>query len=253
MTWTLIRTTGFVAYAFLSGAAIWGLLVSTGILGRGASPKKLTNLHESLSMAAILSTVGHLVFLYFDEFVEFGLAQLLVPGQSIWQPQAVSLGILAFYGLIVITASFYVRAKIGQKRWRLLHFASFGVWVSALAHGIMAGTDTSTVVGITLYSSTATAIVFLTVIRGYLVANPSKPSRNARPDRVNPRAGARASAERDDGHAPVSEHRPASDGPAVPAAAHGPRPLGGEDPFAPSAAALRARPPRTRPSPTPTE
>ena len=184
MTWILIRTTGFVAYAFLSGAAIWGLLVSTGILGRGASPKRLTNVHESLSMAAILATIGHLVFLYFDEFVQFNVAQLMVPGQSDWKPRAVSLGIVSFYGLMIITASFYFRAKIGQKRWRTLHFASFGVWVAALAHGIMAGTDTSTVVGVTVYSSTATAIAFLTFIRGYLVANPAKATRASRPARA---------------------------------------------------------------------
>lgn len=185
MTWILIRTTGFVAYAFLSAAAIWGLLVSTAVLGRGMPPKRLTYVHESLSMAAILATIGHVVFLYLDEFIEFGPPELFVPGASAWKPTAMSLGIVAFYGLLLITASFYARTRIGQRRWRLLHFASFGVFASALAHGIAAGTDTKTVLAVVLYSSTATAVVFLIVIRGYLL---NAAVRRVRGAAVNPRA-----------------------------------------------------------------
>ena len=191
MTWLLIRTTGLVAYAFLSAAAIWGLLVSTGILGRGTSPKNLTYMHESLSVAAILATIGHIVLIYFDEFIGFALGDLFIPGRAAWRPTAVSLGIVAFYGLSVITASFYVRPKIGQRRWRLLHFASFGVYLSALVHGIAAGTDSGTVLGVVLYSSTATAIAFLTAVRGRLVARPAQNRSNRTDGKANPTADAR--------------------------------------------------------------
>lgn len=201
MTWILIRTTGFVAYAFLSAAAIWGLLVSTKILGRNASPKSMTYVHESLSMAAILATIGHLGFLYLDDFVEFGPRELLVPGASGWRPTAVALGIFAFYGLVVITASFYVRTRIGQRRWRLLHFASFGVFVSALAHGITAGSDTGTLFATVLYSASATAVLFLVVLRGFLVrAASSAPATRRQP------AGTRHPVATPEPPAPAQEH-----------------------------------------------
>jgi hypothetical protein len=182
MTWILIRATGFVAYTFLSGAAIFGLLVATKMLGRSASPKSLTYTHESLSVAAILATIAHMGFLYMDSFIEFTPKELTVLGASDWNPTAVNMGIMAFYGLVIITLSFYVRKRIGQAAWRILHFASFGVFLSAAYHGISAGTDSSTVFAVIIYSSTISLVVGLTITRIVLVRGSDKSSR--RPARV---------------------------------------------------------------------
>ena len=39
--------------------------------------------------------------------------------------------------------SFYVRSKIGQKTFRLLHYASYAAFLLVTWHAIGAGTDTS--------------------------------------------------------------------------------------------------------------
>jgi predicted ferric reductase len=78
-----------------------------------------------------------------DQYIEFGWADVLVPGVASWEPTAVALGITSFYGLAVVTLSFYVKGLIGQNAWRAIHYLAFGTFVGALLHGILAGTDTA--------------------------------------------------------------------------------------------------------------
>jgi len=182
MTWIVIRAAGFVAYLLLALSAIWGLVVSTDMLGRSASKKTLTFMHESLAVGSLLATAVHMLFLYLDEFVEFGPKDLFVPGVSEWEPLSVAFGVVAFYGLVLITVSFYVRRFIGQKAWRFIHFGSFGVFVGAATHGIMAGTDTATPVGIGIYAGSIVIIVALAVVRTLMTGAPARPAgRTPRP------------------------------------------------------------------------
>ncbi|MBT8207220.1 MAG: hypothetical protein KJO18_03005, partial [Acidimicrobiia bacterium] len=87
---------------------------------------------------------------------------------SLWEPLAVAFGVMAFYGMVVVIASFYVRQRIGQTAWRMIHYLSFGVFASSAAHGLMAGTDSGNPVVIGLYGSTIAAVVMLTILRGFL-------------------------------------------------------------------------------------
>jgi len=181
-TWVIIRASGIVAYVLLALSAMWGLVVSSTLLGRAASAKRLTHVHESLSIGALLATLTHAVALTFDEYVPFSVADVVVPGASDWHPGASALGVTAAWGLLVITLSFYVRRHIGRRAWRLLHFGAFGVFVAALVHGVTAGTDTSSPLMQWIYLATGCAVAALTIIRVALLGVPlpspaGKPSR----------------------------------------------------------------------------
>ncbi len=140
--WMLARGSGVAAYLLLAGATIWGLLLASKVLDRSASARDLTWVHESLSLAAVAATVVHMVSLWLEEFIDFDLRHLLIPGASSFRPVPVALGVVAFWALAVITPSFYLRNRIGQRAWRTLHFATFGCFLAAAIHGITAGTDT---------------------------------------------------------------------------------------------------------------
>jgi DMSO/TMAO reductase YedYZ heme-binding membrane subunit len=160
-----------VAFAFLTAATIWGLLVSSKLLGRLVKAKTLTWFHESLGIGALLATLVHVGVLSVHDFLDFTWLELLVPGLSDWRPVAVALGIGGFYGLVLVSTSFYLKRWIGQKAWRAIHFASIGVFVASLLHGMWAGTDTRTPMMIGLYVGSA-AVVF-TLIGFRLVAEMS--------------------------------------------------------------------------------
>ena len=69
--WLIIRGSGVVAFALLSAATIWGLLVSTKLLGRLVRAKPLTWFHESLGIGALLTTLVHVGVLSVHDFLEF--------------------------------------------------------------------------------------------------------------------------------------------------------------------------------------
>jgi hypothetical protein len=163
--WLLIRGSGVAAFALLTAATIWGLLVSSKLLGRLVKAKPLTWFHESLGVGALIATVVHVVVLSTHDFLDFSWTEILVPGASDWRPLAVGMGIAALYGLVVVVGSFYVKRWIGQKRWRAIHFASLGVFVSSLIHGIWAGTDTSSPMMIGLYLGSAIVVFALVAHR----------------------------------------------------------------------------------------
>ncbi|HEX2370546.1 MAG TPA: hypothetical protein VHM94_15070 [Acidimicrobiia bacterium] len=163
--WMLARGSGIAAYLLLAGATIWGLLLASKVLDRSASARDLTWVHESLSLAAVAATVVHMVSLWLEEFIDFDLRHLLIPGASSFRPVPVALGVVAFWALAVITPSFYLRNRIGQRAWRTLHFATFGCFLAAAIHGITAGTDTGRPVMVVLYATTLTAVLGLIVLR----------------------------------------------------------------------------------------
>jgi len=165
MNWMIIRGSGLAAFAFLAASTIWGLLLASGLMGRMVKAKPLTYMHESLAVGAILGTIVHLVTLSIDEYVEFGPRELFVPGASSYEPFWVSLGIIAFYGIVLVTASFYVRKHIGQKAWRFIHFTTFGIYISSAAHGLMSGTDSENPYVFWLYVGSASVVLGLTAVR----------------------------------------------------------------------------------------
>ena len=90
----------------------------------------------------MLALVGaHAMALLGDRFLRFDLASVLVPFAGDYRPFAVGLGILAGYTALLVHASFSLRSRLGAKTWRRLHYASFGLYVLATVHGLLAGTD----------------------------------------------------------------------------------------------------------------
>jgi hypothetical protein len=177
MTWEIIRASGFVAYGMLALSVILGLLVSSKLFGRSVSPKGLTFLHESLAVGSLIATAAHLVALGLDDYVEFGVTALLVPGMSAWEPQAVAFGVVAMWTLAVVTFSFYVRKRIGQRAWRIVHYGAFGSFATALAHGLLAGTDSGHPGAIGLYAGTGAVVAVLLVARVMLAGEGRRPAR----------------------------------------------------------------------------
>ncbi len=165
ITWFIIRGSGIVAFALLSASLLWGLMVSTKVFGRAIKAKGLQWLHESLGLAAVIATVIHLVSLSMDEYIDFTWADILVPGFAEWRPLAAALGGVAFWSLLVVALSFYVKKWIGQDTWRSIHYLSFGTFLAAVLHGVFSGTDTGNPWVAGLYVGSTVLVVLLTAVR----------------------------------------------------------------------------------------
>lgn len=141
--WYIARSGGIVALILSAASVFWGLLLSSRYLKGGPKPAGLLNLHKFLGALTVIFSVVHAVALYLDSFVEFGIAELLIPFRSAWRPAEVAAGVIAFWLLIAVQASSMVLKHIPRKLWKWIHLASYVMLPLGVLHGITAGTDAS--------------------------------------------------------------------------------------------------------------
>lgn len=140
--WYLSRSSGCVAMVLLVLSLVWGVLLATRALKPHDRPAWLLDLHRWLGGTAIVMTALHLLGLWMDRWIDFGVADLFVPGASDYEPFAVALGVVSMYVLVAVQATSYLRRRLPARAWRSVHVLSYGlVWSSAL-HAGLAGTDT---------------------------------------------------------------------------------------------------------------
>ena len=161
LAWYSSRILGFLAYGALAISVIYGLLLSTGFLDRVAHRAVSLTLHQDLSAIAIGLTALHGALLALDTFVPQTVRQLVIPFAGPYRPEWVGVGQLALYLMVVVYASFYVRRRIGQRAWRLLHYTTLLAFCFATVHGVMSGTDTPADWAFWIYATATVAVVFL--------------------------------------------------------------------------------------------
>lgn len=176
--WAVSRASGLAAFAVLSASVIMGLFISTkasdGILSRPF----VFDMHQFRSVAALVLIGVHAGSLLFDGFLNFTSFGVLVPFVSPYRPVAVGVGIIAAWLCAITTASFWMRGRIGQKRWRTLHYVTFLAYAGGLWHGLAAGTDTQLPLVYWGYIVSLAAVTALTVLR---VSGYKKVTRRAAP------------------------------------------------------------------------
>ncbi|MCC6605563.1 MAG: ferric reductase-like transmembrane domain-containing protein [Anaerolineae bacterium] len=163
--WYFTRSAGTVAYLLLASSTIWGLLLSTKLLKDHIPAALSLAMHNILSWLAVVLTSLHALALLWDSYFSYSLADLTVPFIGPYKPGWVGLGIIGFYLMFLTSLSFNFRKQIGQKRWRQLHYLTFGVYLLATLHGVTAGTDSGNLGMQLLYWSSGLLVLFLTNFR----------------------------------------------------------------------------------------
>jgi predicted ferric reductase len=163
--WYMGRASGFAAYGMLLGSVLLGLGVSSRVFDGWLIRPWVFEMHQFLSIVVLIVMMFHALIMLPDPYAQFRLAEMLVPFESHYRAFWVGIGTISLYGSIVLTASFYLKKHIGQKGWRLLHYASFGVFGLAFVHGIKAGTDTGEAWAQLVYLSSGLLVAFFTFFR----------------------------------------------------------------------------------------
>lgn len=163
--WYMSRSAGVVAYLLLWGSVAWGIMISSKFLDGVVKPPVVFELHKSMSILAMIVGMFHGLILLGDTYMNFTALDILIPFKSAYQPFWVGLGILGFYLLAMLVASFYIKKHLGHRTWRLLHYSSFAMWVMTTLHGLAAGTDTSTVLMKVLYTAAVVSVGYLLTYR----------------------------------------------------------------------------------------
>jgi len=164
--WYLSRASAMVAYGLLWLSMAFGLIITNKLARLWPGGPIAFDLHQFASLIGLAFAFFHALILMGDKYINYDLAQVLVPFNSTgYKPVWVGLGQIGFYLLAIVGLSFYVRKRLGNRSWRLIHYLSFLTFALALLHGILAGTD-STVLAIRIfYWATGASVVFLLVYR----------------------------------------------------------------------------------------
>jgi methionine sulfoxide reductase heme-binding subunit len=155
--WITSRAAGTAALILSSVSVCVGLSIG-GRLLKGRGPD-LRVTHEALSLATIAAIVVHALTLLGDGFLHPSVLDVSVPFVSGYKSAWMTIGIVAGWAMILLGLSYYLRARIGQERWRVLHRFTALAWVLGLAHSLGEGTDAGQ-----LWFLTMTAIVVLPAI-----------------------------------------------------------------------------------------
>jgi sulfoxide reductase heme-binding subunit YedZ len=137
--WITSRAAGIAALALSSISVCVGLLMG-GQLLKGHRPD-LRVTHEALSLATLVALAVHGLSLLGDRYLHPSLGDVAIPFLSSYKTLWTSMGIVAFWTLLVLGLSYYARTRIGVQRWRRLHRFAALAWILGLAHSLGEGTD----------------------------------------------------------------------------------------------------------------
>jgi predicted ferric reductase len=163
--WDLARTSGMVAYLLIWLSVAFGLIITDRFARLWPGGPVAFDLHQFASLLGLAFAIFHGLILLGDHYIGYTLLQILIPFATSSQPFWVGLGQLAFYALIPITFSFYFRRQIGTGVWRAIHYGSFVTFALITVHGLLAGSDTTNPVVLSLYALTSLSVLFLTLYR----------------------------------------------------------------------------------------
>lgn len=164
--WYLSRGTAFVSLSLLWISMALGLGITNKAARFWPGLPATFAIHEYVSLLGLAFAAFHALVILGDHYIQFTLLQLLVPFSTVdYRPFWVGIGQIGFYVWAIVAVSFYIRPVIGQKFWRFLHYASFGMYVLGIAHGIFSGTDTSMSWAQNYYWFSAGSLIFLFTAR----------------------------------------------------------------------------------------
>ncbi|MEU8495083.1 ferric reductase-like transmembrane domain-containing protein [Pseudonocardia alni] len=142
-TWYASRAAGIVSLLLLTGT----LLLGIGGVTRATTTRwprfAVGRLHRNTSMLAVAFVALHVLTAVLDGYVPIAWLDVLVPFTSAFQPFWLGLGAIALDLLLALIITSLLRARIGLRTWRAVHWAAYACWPIAVLHGIGLG-DTTT-------------------------------------------------------------------------------------------------------------
>lgn len=163
--WLVSRASGIVALVLISLTVIMGLAMATKILGRPGAKRTVAKLHEHIALTALLAIGAHGLALLGDHWLKASLTGITVPFALSYRPQFTGIGIVSGYLAVLLGPSFYLRRRIGTRRWRRIHTLIIVSWLLSVVHTLGAGSDAHLLWLRAIVFTPGIPIVYLLVLR----------------------------------------------------------------------------------------
>ncbi len=186
--WFLSRGSGLVLLVLFTIVMALGAAIRIGWTPRRWPRFTVIELHRTLSLFAVELLALHVVTAILDPYVSIGWAATAVPFLSPYRTLAIGLGTLAvdLAGAVLLTS--LMRARLGFRAWRAVHWLAYLAWPAAFLHALTAAGDLRTGwVAATVWGSAAVAVA-AALTRLAMRHRPRGP----RPGHAEPRSGVSA-------------------------------------------------------------
>ncbi|MEA2356853.1 MAG: methionine sulfoxide reductase heme-binding subunit [Solirubrobacteraceae bacterium] len=139
--WYLTRATGAVALVLLT----LSLTLGVANVQRFASPRLprfvVDGWHRTTSLLVCVLLAVHVATAVLDGYAPIRLVDAFVPFVGTYRPLWLGLGALALDLLIALIVTSLLRARLGVRAWRAVHWLAYACWPVALLHGLGTGSD----------------------------------------------------------------------------------------------------------------
>jgi sulfoxide reductase heme-binding subunit YedZ len=139
--WYLARGTGVVSLGLLTSILALGIGARTSA-GAPRVPRFATALlHRNLSLLVLVFLAIHITTSVLDPFAAISWTDALIPLRASYRPLWLGLGAVAFDLLLALAITSLLRARLGLRVWRSIHWLAYACWPIALVHALGTGSD----------------------------------------------------------------------------------------------------------------
>lgn len=139
--WMLGRGTGIVSLVLLTVSLCLGIVVRSRTTFAGLPRYGVTDVHKTASLTATGLIAVHVLTLLLDPQAGLKLVDLVVPFAGSYRPFWLGFGTLGLELVALVAISGLLRKRIGERAFRAIHLTSYGLWPTAVAHGLGTGSD----------------------------------------------------------------------------------------------------------------
>jgi ferredoxin-NADP reductase len=161
--WLASRAAGILALLCVAVSVGIGLAMASRM--RPTLAARLMALHRQTALVGLVAIAVHGITLLGDAFLKPGITGIAIPFVIDHEPLWTGLGVAGGWLAAILGLSYWVRDRIGPRRWRSLHKATLLVYVLSVAHTLGSGTDAGEPWLRVLLVATGAPILFLFIVR----------------------------------------------------------------------------------------
>ncbi len=139
--WYLTRGTGAVSLLLLTLSVVLGIADVRRLTTPRLPRFVVDGLHQTVSLLVIVTLVIHIATTLLDSFAPIRVVDVLVPFVSAYRPVWIGFGALALDLLLAVAVTSIIRARLGYRAWRAVHWLAYACWPVAFLHGLGSGSD----------------------------------------------------------------------------------------------------------------
>jgi sulfoxide reductase heme-binding subunit YedZ len=139
--WYLTRGTGAAALVLLTLSLTLGVVNVQRFASRLVPRFAVDGWHRTTSLLVCVLLAVHVGTTVLDGYAPIRLVDAFVPFGGTYRPVWLGLGALALDLLIALIVTSLLRARLGLRAWRVVHWLAYACWPVALVHGLGTGSD----------------------------------------------------------------------------------------------------------------